>query len=247
MRVVIADDEPLARRGICQLLADHAHTRVVAECSNGIEAVEAITSCEADLVFLDVQMPELDGFEVLRHVGAERMPSVVFVTAYDALALRAFDVAAVDYLMKPVGPERFAAAMQRVHARGSESAAMRRVKELQALLAQTAPTTTPLIVTTGKRTFRIDPADIDWISAEDCYAVLHIGAKRYLLRESLTSLETRLRRSNFVRVHRSAIINCKCVRELRADSMLLHDGTRVSISRRRSAAVNAVLRSARPK
>ena len=244
MRAVIVDDEPLARRGICQLVADHSDVEIVAECTNGAEALVAVETQLPDLIFLDVQMPEIDGFEVVRRIGAERMPAVVFITAYDEFAVRAFEASAVDYLMKPVGPERFAAAMRRVRERQGEAAAVIRVAELQALLTQAAPLITPLMVTTVKGVLRIDPTEIDWIGADDYYAVLHIGNRHYLLRESLASLETRLPRGAFVRVHRSAIVNCRSVRELRRGAVILHDGTRVSTSRRRRAAVSATLRSA---
>lgn len=243
MRAAIVDDEPLARRGICQLLTDYGDVEIVAECANGTEALIAVETQTPDLIFLDVQMPEMDGFDVVRRIGAERMPAVVFITAYDEFAVRAFEASAVDYLMKPVGPERFAAAMRRVRERHGEAAAVRRVAELQALLMQVAPVITPLMVTTVKGVVRIDPGEIDWIGADDYYAVLHIGDRHYLLRESLASLETRLPSGAFVRVHRSAIVNCKSVRELRRGAVVLHDGTRVSTSRRRRAAVSSALRT----
>ncbi len=243
MRVAIVDDEPLARRGISQLLADHPDIEIVAECSNGAEGLSAIEAQKPDLVFLDVQMPEMDGFELVRRVGAERMPAVVFVTAYDEFAIRAFEASAVDYLMKPVGPERFATTMRRVNERTTAAAAVGRLVELQALLTQIAPTTAPLIVTTARGVLRFDPNEIDWISADDYYAVLHVGPKHYLLRESLASLESRLPNQAFIRVHRSTIVNRNRVCELRHGVLILRDGTRVNTSRRRRAAVNLALRA----
>jgi two-component system LytT family response regulator len=243
MRAVIVDDEPLARRGIVQLLEDHPDVEIVAECSNGETALTAIREHSPDLIFLDVQMPEMDGFEVVRQIGVEHMPSVVFVTAYDQFALHAFEISAVDYLLKPVGHDRFAAAMQRVRDRRTEAAAAQRVAELQALLGAVLPTVTPLMVTTAKGAIRIDPSEIDWIGADDYYAVIHIAGKRYLLRESLTSLEERLPACSFIRIHRSAIVNASRVRELRRSSVVLRDGTELEISRRRRAAVSAGLRS----
>lgn len=242
MRVVIVDDEPLARRGICQLLADHPDATIVAECPSGAEAVAAVESLSPDLLFLDVQMPEMNGFDVVRRIGVERLPSVVFVTAFDEFAVNAFEAAAVDYLMKPVGPDRFSAAMRRVRERQTETAALARVAELQALLAQVPPVTKQqLLVTTAKGVIRIDPDEIDWIGADDYYAVLHIGAKHYLLRESLVSLEKRLPRGRFVRVHRSAIANCSRVTVIRRGAVVLRDGTTLITSRRRRAAVRAAL------
>jgi two-component system LytT family response regulator len=243
MRAIIVDDEPLARRGIVQLLADHADVEIVAECANGIEAAEMIKTSSPGLVFLDVQMPEMDGFDVVRRVGVESMPSVVFITAYDEFAVQAFEASAVDYLMKPVGPERFAAAMTRVRARRREKAALRQVAELRALLTHVEPAAAPLVVTTVKGAVRIDPAEIDWIGADDYYAVIHVGDKHYLLRESLTSLEERLPKNAFIRVHRSAIVNCRSVRELRRGALILRDGTRIVTSRRKRAAVTSALKA----
>ena len=242
MRVIIVDDEPLARRGIRQLLADHLDAEIVAECANGSLALAAVQTLSPDLIFLDVQMPEMDGFEVVRRIGVARIPSVVFVTAYDEFAVSAFEACAVDYLMKPVGPARFAAAMHRVRERQNEAAALARVAELQALLTRVAPAMQqPLLVTTAKGAVRIDPYEIDWIGADDYYAVLHVGTRHYLLRESLASLEERLPDGRFVRVHRSAIVNCSRVKEIRRDIVVLRDGTSLVISRRRRAAVRAAL------
>lgn len=247
MRAVVVDDEPLARRGICQLLAAHPDVEVVAQCANGLEAVAAVMERAPDILFLDVQMPEMDGFEVVRRIGAEAMPAVVFVTAYDEFAVQAFEASAVDYLMKPVGPERFAVAMHRVNERRSAAIALQRVSELQALLAHVSAHVTPrvarLSVTTLSGVVLIDPNEIDWIEADDYYAVIHVGNKRYMLRESLTSLGERLPPERFIRVHRSAIVNGDRVRELRRGTVILEGGTRVSISRRRSESVAAMLRS----
>lgn len=248
MRAVVVDDEPLARRGICQLLAAHADVEVVAQCANGLEAVAAVMERAPDILFLDVQMPEMDGFEVVRRIGAEAMPAVVFVTAYDEFAVQAFEASAVDYLMKPVGPDRFAVAMHRVNERRSSAIALQRVSELQALLAHVSAQVTPrvarLSVTTLSGVVLINPDEIDWIEADDYYAVIHVRNKRYMLRESLASLEERLPPERFIRVHRSAIVNGDRVRELRRDAVILEGGTRVTVSRRRSGAVASVLRVA---
>jgi two-component system LytT family response regulator len=246
IRAAIVDDEPLARRGICQLLEGHDDIAIVAECANGTDALEAVRSGEVDLLFLDVQMPEMDGFDVVRQIGSDRMPAVVFITAYDEFAVRAFEASAVDYLMKPVGPERFASALSRVRERRGASAALSRVSQLQALLDRVARPSSPLNVPTARGVIRIEPREIDWIGADDYYAVLHIGEKHFLLRESLASLEERLPGGMFVRVHRSAIVNCAVVREVRQSVLILRNGTKVEMSRRRRAAVSAALRGAVP-
>lgn len=249
MRAIVVDDEPLARRGIAQLIVDHPDVTIIAECANGVEAVSCVETLSPDIVFLDVQMPEMDGFEVVRQIGFERMPSVVFVTAFDEFAVHAFEAAAVDYLMKPVGPQRFAAAMQRVRARRTESAALTQLAELQALMKHVRPAaaaTAPLLVNTIRGVARIDANEIDWIGADDYYAVIHVGEKRYLLRESLTSLEARLPQHMFVRVHRSAIVNCGSVRELRRECVIMRDGSRILTSRRRRTSVTDALRAGRP-
>ena len=243
LRAVVVDDEPLARRGMCQLLARHGDVQIVAECSNGAAALAAVAAHHPDLIFLDVQMPEVDGFEVVRRIGAAHMPAIVFVTAYNEFAVRAFETAAVDYLVKPVGPERFAAAMRRVRERRSTGEAARRIDELQRLLAQVAPQEPPLSITTPRGLVLIEPAEIDWIGASDYYAAVHVGRRSYLLRESMASLAARLSPHRFLRVHRSVIVNRHRVRELRRSALVLHDGTRLGVSRRRRAAVVAALRA----
>jgi two-component system LytT family response regulator len=221
MRVVIVDDEPLARRGIRQLLASHADMDVVAEARNGKEAVRILKALAPDLVFLDVQMPEMDGFEVLRRLDAP--PAVIFVTAYDTFAVRAFEEHAVDYLVKPIHEARFEDALARVRER---LRAPRR-----------------LIIGTNGSSLVLDPDEIDWIEAEDYYAAVHARGRRHLIRESLGSLAARLDGAHFVRIHRRAIVNLARVREVRADSaVILRDGTELPLSRRRREHVAAAMR-----
>jgi two-component system LytT family response regulator len=248
IRAIIADDEPLARRGIRQLLAPHADVAVVAEARNGHETVRALRELKPDLLFLDVQMPELDGFGVLREIGAKDMPAVIFVTAYDEFAVRAFDAHALDYLIKPLELARFAQAVERVREQLQSAKAVHLSRKLAALLATreqerarqriVAPTSTGDLV--------IDPEEIDWIEADDYYAAVHAREGRHLVRESLASLEQRLDGTKFVRAHRSVIVNIDRVRELRNEGgetlLVLRDGTRISVSRRRRALVTRLLR-----
>jgi two-component system LytT family response regulator len=255
LRVVVVDDEPLARTGMRDLLARDPEMEVVAQCADGREAVRAIGALRPDLVLLDVQMPEMDGFEVLREIGAERMPLVVFVTAYDRFALRAFDVAAVDYLLKPFDDERFLRAMQRAkHAvRNAEVGELGR--RLAGLLerggaepqreAPAAYASRLMVKNTGRTVF-IRVEEVDWIEADDYYAKLHVGDKTHLLRESMGSLESRLDPLRFFRVHRSAIVNLDRVREVQflfrgEHVVILHDGTRLKLTRSRLEKLEATL------
>jgi two-component system LytT family response regulator len=252
--VVIVDDEPLARLGIRQLVARHPGFVVAAEARNGREALRLLDSVQPDLVFLDVQMPELDGFGVIRARGLERMPPVVFVTAYDEYAVRAFETHAVDYLVKPVTEVRFAAALARVRDRLAARDAVELKARLQALLMEAGaldaePAARRLVVPTSSGELLLDASEIDWIAADDYYAELYVRGRRHLLRESLTSLAARLDPACFVRVHRGAIVNVERVRELRSGEdktvVVLRDGTAVPVSRRRKEAVASALRRPR--
>jgi len=241
-RVLIVDDEPLARRGIQQLLARHPEFAVAGECRNGREALQALDTLAPDLVFLDVQMPEMDGFAVIRARGVRRMPAVVFITAYDTYAVRAFETNAVDYLVKPVTEARFRDALERVRERLTARDIAARAERLQALIRQR------LVVPTSNGTLVLDAAEIDWIAADDYYAELYTGGRKHLLRESLASLAARLENSHFVRVHRSAIVNVARVRELRTTAagdgaiVVLRDGTEIPVSRRRKESIASALR-----
>jgi two-component system LytT family response regulator len=248
IQVIIADDEPLARRGIRQLLASHSDFTVVAEARNGRETVRALRELKTDLLFLDVQMPELDGFEVLNEIGVKKMPFVIFVTAYDEFAVRAFDAHALDYLVKPLEIARFAEALERVREQLRSARAVDVSRKLAALLAArekergkqriVAPTSTGELV--------IDVDEIDWIEADDYYAAVHAREGRHLIRESLASLEQRLDRNQFVRTHRSAMVNIDRVAELRKDAgetfLVLKCGTRIPVSRRRRLLVTRLLK-----
>ena len=247
MRVVVADDEPLARRRMLRLLRDHDdEVDVVAVCETGANAVEAIRETRPDLVFLDVQMPELDGFEVLERVGGE-LPAVVFVTAHDRYALRAFEVHALDYLLKPFDVERFNRALERGRsqvARQGEEAQAGLAALLEQLARDRGPAPAPrprrwldwVMVKTRGRVEFVRTADIDWIEAEGNYVRLHAGKKGWLVREKIGALEERLDPEAFLRVHRSSIVQVDRLAELHpmvaGDGILvLRDGTQVKLSR----------------
>jgi len=250
-RVLVADDEPLARRGVRQLLAPHADMIVAGESRNGRETLCALDALAPDLLFLDVRMPEMDGFEVLRARGAERMPAVVFVTAHDQFAVRAFEAHAVDYLLKPLNVERFEAALWRVRERLRMLEAVKRAARLAALLADERAHREKrgierLVISTATGELVIPVAEIDWIGADDYYSCVHLGATSHLLRESLSSLEARLDARRFVRVHRSAIVQLDRVRQLRANlrggEAILRNGSKVPVSRRKRALLESLLR-----
>jgi two-component system, LytTR family, response regulator len=249
IRILVADDEPLARRGVRQLLAPHRDMTVVGEARNGAETLTALDALSPDLLFLDVQMPEMDGFEVLRARGADRMPAVVFVTAHDQFAVRAFEAHALDYLVKPLQVARFDVALDRIRERLRLAEAADLAARLTALLdAEKAERdkcgVQRLVVTMATGELVIPVAEIDWIGADDYYACLHAGAKSHLLRESLVSLETRLDPRRFARVHRSAIVQIDRIRELRGNEVVLRDGMHLTVSRRRRGAIEELLRGA---
>ena len=247
MRVVIVDDEPLGRRGVRLLLSNYRDVEIVAEAQDGRQAVRLLRKLEPDVVFLDVQMPEIDGFEVLRRLRGFRMPWVIFITAYDSFAIRAFDANALDYLVKPLREDRFEQALSRVRNRMQSEEAVRSAERLNALLdARNRETPEQasldrLLVPDGNGAVLIGLDEIDWVEANDYYAAIHTRGRRILMRESLDELEARLG-SGFVRAHRSAIVNLSRVEELRLKTrsafLLLEDGTRVRVSRRRREIVH---------
>jgi len=220
LRAMVIDDEPLARNNLLALLARDAEIEIVGQCGSGVEALAAIPTAMPDLVFLDVQMPECDGFELLERLGSAPAFSVVFVTAYHQHALRAFEVGALDYLLKPFDDRRFMQVLERVKAR------RRQPHE-----------TLRFIVKNGNTIDIVKLADIDWIEACDYYSSLHAGGKTHMLRRSLAELEMQLQQHAFARIHRSAIVNIERVRalEIRADGeyeVVLEDEQRLRLSRR---------------
>ncbi|HEV7507206.1 MAG TPA: LytTR family DNA-binding domain-containing protein [Thermoanaerobaculia bacterium] len=236
IRALVVDDEPRARKAVCLLLERDPDVEICGECS-GAEAAELIENASPDLMFLDVQMPEVDGFDLLEAVGAEAVPAVVFITAYDEYAVRAFDVHAIDYLLKPFDDARFARAL----ARAKEQLARRSGQpdpHLAALVRERSPYVRRFLVRQRERLLVVNAEDVDWIEAADYYASLHVGAKTHLLRETLANLEQRLDPERFFRVHRSAIVNVDRVREIhplfRGDcALVLGGGTQVRLSRTR--------------
>ncbi|PYR59372.1 MAG: DNA-binding response regulator [Acidobacteria bacterium] len=232
--VLIADDEPAARRGVRQLLAAFPEFAVVGECRNGAEVLATLDVLKPHVVFLDVQMPGIDGFEVIRRRTPERMPAVVFLTAYDQFAIRAFEAQALDYLVKPVAEARFAATMKRL---------------TRQLRAAAPPSRDPaLVVTTSRGAMVLPLREIDWIEAADNYARLWIGGRSHLLREPMRLLEARVRAHGFVRAHRRALVRLGGVRELAwtdAGTLVavLGCGVRIPVSRRQRATFSAAVRS----
>lgn len=228
MRVVIVDDEPLARRGIRVRLERLGDIDIVAECATGAAAVRAIREHDPDVVFLDVQMPEMDGFGVMREIGIERMPVTIFVTAFDTHAIRAFDADALDYLLKPIDDERFVRSVDR---------ARRRLAERQSGAPSPAPAAADRIVIRDRgRVTIIAPDEVDWISAEGDYVRVHVGGRGHLVRDTMLAIESRLDKARFVRVHRSAIVNLSRIKEVRRHGerdylAVLRDGTCLKVSR----------------
>jgi len=238
-KVLIVDDEPLAREVVRLLLAADPEVEVVGECS-GAEGVETIARTRPDVLFLDVQMPEVDGFDLLEQLGPARAPTTVFVTAHADHAIRAFEVHALDYLLKPLDDARFARALGRakeqVRLRGRGTPDPR----VGALLAERGRYARRFLVKGRDKTLVVNAEDIDWIGAADYYVELHVGGQAHLLRETMNELEGKLDPEKFFRVHRSAIINLERVREIhplfRGDcDLLLEGGRRVRLSRTRRA------------
>jgi two-component system LytT family response regulator len=239
IRALIVDDEPLARERIRTLLRKEPDMDVAGECGDGGRAVTLIEKERPDLVFLDVQMPEAGGFDVVEAVGAERMPVVIFVTAYDKYALRAFDVHALDYLLKPFDRQRFREALERARAHIRHAQAGELHERLLALLGDVRPAEgwrERLVVREGGRIFFLRVEEIEWIEAAGNYLRLHAGKRSHLMRATLASLAAQLDPARFARVHRSAMVNLDRLRELHPgphgdSTLLLRDGTRLTLSR----------------
>jgi two-component system LytT family response regulator len=240
IRVLVTDDEPIARRRIRRFLRAESNVEVIGEASNGREAIEAIRQHNPDLVFLDVQMPDVDGFGVVQALGAEQMPAVIFVTAYDEYALKAFEVNALDYLLKPFDAERFKSAFQRAREhidRVTTAQAGRRLKTLleqvlqddkvdvnmatQALLGASGTHAAPkngyldrLMVKSDGRVFFVKVADVDWFEASGNYVRVHVGKTSHLIRETMNGIESSLNPQMFARIHRAVIVNLDRIKEL---------------------------------
>jgi two-component system LytT family response regulator len=239
IRTLIVDDEPLARQRIGALLADEEGIELVGECGNGKEAVAAVRELKPDLMFLDVQMPLLDGFGVLEALGADGVPAVVFVTAYDRYAVRAFETHALDYLLKPFDRERFRKALQRARAHIERDHQAGTGKQLRALLDDWYSTRRPverLVIKSGSKVSFLRLEEVEYIEAAGNYLRVHAGADVHLLRETMAHLEGRLEGTRFIRIHRSTIVNLDSIRELHPSfhgdySVILHSGAELTLSR----------------
>jgi two-component system LytT family response regulator len=239
IRTLVVDDEPIARERVLSLLQQEDDVEVVGECGDGAQAVTAIQHQVPDLVFLDVQMPGVDGFGVIEAIGADKMPTVVFVTAYDEYALRAFEVHAIDYLLKPFGRDRFRQTLMHARAHLERRRAGDLGRRLLALvndIKPEAPKLDRLIVKSGGRVFFLRTGDLDWIEAAGNYVRLHLGEESHLFRETMNRMESRLDPKRFVRIHRSRIVNTERIKELQPwfngeYVVVLRNGQRLPLSR----------------
>lgn len=242
LRALIADDEPLARERLRFLLSADGDIEVAGESRNGKEVIAALRETHIDVLFLDIQMPGRGGFEVIEEMGRAQMPVTVFVTAHNQYALQAFEVHALDYLTKPVEPERLRATLERVKERIASKAALLTHEQLKRVLASfeggSPHKTFPkrLLVQNGPKDAFVTVADIEWIEAADYYSCLHVGTKSFMLRETIKQLASTLDPEKFVRVHRSAIVNIDYVREILREgrsegSVILTNGQRLRMSK----------------
>jgi two-component system, LytTR family, response regulator len=240
MRVIIADDEPLARERVRSFLASEPDVQIVAECGNGAETVKAVQKHRPELLFLDVQMPRMNGFEVIQ--ALDELPAVIFTTAHDEHAIRAFEVNALDYLLKPCTEQRFKKALERARLelqRNSDSVAGTNLASLIAQL-RAGVTVSPagadrILVKSADRIVFLKPDEIDHLEAAGNYVILHVSKDRHILRETMTALETRLTPAGFMRINRSTIVNLSRVREVQSlpggtFSLLLKNGTRLDMT-----------------
>ena len=240
IRVCIVDDEPIACRRIQRLLKDDTSIEIVKICNNGEHATEAIRKLSPDLIFLDIQMPGMDGFEVLKSLQNENMPHVIFVTAYDRYAIQAFEVHALDYLLKPFDTERFEEALSRAKTQIEQDRNRTLNKGLFALLEEmkTPPRYLErLVIKASGRVFFLKTEEIDWIEAQGKYVSIHAGKEEHLVREGMNTLENELDPRKFVRIHKSTIVNVDRIQQLQTwfhgdYRVILHNGTTLTLSRR---------------
>ncbi len=239
IRALIVDDEPLARERVKRFLAGEPDVEVIGECSDGIQTVEAIETLKPDLIFLDIQIPEADGFAVIEKIGVEKLPPVIFITSYDQYALRAFDVHAVDYLLKPYNQERFQLALERVRAQlqnGQTDVLDERLRSLLESLKPEQKYLERLMIKSSGRVIFLRTEEIEWIEAEGNYLRIHAGREAYMLRETMNNLAARLDPNKFARIHRSTLVNIERIKELQPMFggdyvVILHNGTQLTLSR----------------
>jgi len=239
IRALVVDDEPLGRKRVRRLLSFDPDIEIAGECVDGREAIASIKSLRPDIVFLDIQMPEADAFEVLEEIPVDSVPLIVFVTAHDSYALKAFEVSAVDYVLKPFDRERFERAVARAKTRlTSDQSGQVRQQTLDMLKELRARASHPdrFVVKAQGRAFLVKIQDIDWIEAEGKYVRLHVGKEAHLLRESIGTIEERLDPKQFPRIHRSTIVNIDRIRELQPwfhheYKVVMRDGTELTLSR----------------
>ena len=238
IQALIVDDEPLARERIALMLETESDIKIVGRCGDGKSAARAIKSKAPDLVFLDIQLPEMDGFEIIESIPANRLPLIVFVTAYDQFALKAFKVHAVDYLLKPVESERLAEALDharsRMHLRDPSHHA--RLVELLRDLDSHRGRTNRIVLKSEGEVLCLKPSEIDWVESAGNYVCFHVGASTHIFRETMNQVEQRLRLHNFLRIHRSTIVNFDRVKKLKPMlygdyTVELRDGTKLTLSR----------------
>jgi two-component system LytT family response regulator len=255
---LIVDDEPLARQNIRLLLKEYSEVELIGECGSGAEAIRSIRKERPDLLFLDIQMPEMNGFEVLERISTERIPAIIFVTAFDQYAIKAFEVHALDYLLKPFDDTRFEKALKQA----KDQIEQREINELSqrliALLEDRGDSSSirahkpsyisRLMIKSTSRVFFLKVDDIDWIEAADYYVKLHQGKRAHLIRETMGDLETKLDPAKFIRIHRSTIVNLDRVKEMHPHFngeyiVILLDGTELKLSRSRREQLQQLLNS----
>jgi two-component system, LytTR family, response regulator len=247
LRAVVVDDEELARARLCELVAANPSLELVGEASDGARALDVLGQLEPELVFLDIQMPELDGFQVLAALDADALPAVVFVTAFDAYAIQAFDVGALDYLLKPITQGRFDEAVGRVVGRLSPREQSLRARELALRMDRERGFVRRLVARRGSKHYFVPVPDIDWIESDGNYLRVHAGGKTHLVRRTMKDLEERMDPDHFVRIHRSTLVAIDRIASVQASDqgeyvVTMADGQRLPSSRSYSARVRRLLR-----
>jgi two-component system, LytTR family, response regulator len=239
INALIVDDEPLAREGIKQLLKDEADINVIGECGDGFSAIEIVKRHYPDLIFLDIEMPEMDGFEILRELPIDHNPAIIFVTAFNQYAVEAFKVNALDYLLKPIDPERFRAAVGKARSNlrlRTTAEINEKFYDLIKILKAKEKPSKRLLIKTSKRIFFVEMNEIDWIEVAGDYVLVHTRGEKYIVRETMNDMEQNLDPACFVRIHRSTIVNIDRIKELqphyRGDYVvILHSGLKLTLGR----------------